>query len=161
MAVATRIGLPGTSEPDSDPEIVDGLVQLSTLVQAVLVQVTAGADLSVQQGRLLGILRDREPTMAHLARFLSTDKSSTTGLVDRATRRGLVRRVADPEDGRSSRVVLTAKGRHLTKVLEDEMARGVAALTAGLDDADRRRLSRLAGRVVADVAAARGIDLST
>jgi DNA-binding MarR family transcriptional regulator len=149
MVETPRAAPPGRACPAHDLGIVDGLVQLSAIVQAVLSRVTAGADLSVQQGRLLSILRDREPSMAQLARLLDLDKSSTTGLVDRATQRGPVRRFADPEDGR-----------RLTEVLGNEVAREVAALTDGLSDTNRHRLSLLAGRVIADAAVARGIGLS-
>jgi DNA-binding MarR family transcriptional regulator len=145
----------------TDLGIVDGLVQLSTLIQAVLGQVADSADLSVLQGRLLRVLRDREPTMAHLGRLLGLDKSSTTGLVDRAERRGLVHRVEVPEDGRAFRVVLTAEGRQLADVLVGEVARQVAALTEDLSDTNRKRLSRLASQVVFHYADIHDIDLLT
>jgi DNA-binding MarR family transcriptional regulator len=161
MATTARAVRPGPTRPEYDLGIVDGLVQLSTLVQALLTRVAAGADLSLQQGRLLGILRDREPTMAQLARFLDLDRSSTTGLVDRATQRGLVRRMPDPDDGRSFRVVLTDEGRRLTGVLETEVTLQVSALTDGLSETNRHRLSLLAGRVVAGAVAAHGLDIAT
>ena len=74
------------------PELVDGLVELSFAVQSVLSDVASANDLSVPQLRLLGVLRDRQPGMLELANFFGVDKSSMTGLVDRAERRGLVRR---------------------------------------------------------------------
>jgi DNA-binding MarR family transcriptional regulator len=144
-----------------DLGIVDGLVQLSFLVQSVLAQVAAGDDLTLLQSRLLGVLRDRQPSMAQLARLLGLDKSSTTGLVDRAERRGLVRRVEVPEDGRAVRVTLTAEGRRLVEVLGAEMGRQITELTDGLSDTNRRRLSLLAGRIVIRHADAVGLDLST
>ena len=63
--------------------------------------------------RLLGVLRDREPTMKQLARLLSLEKSSITGLVDRAERRGLVARLPSPLARRSVLVRLTEHGRSL------------------------------------------------
>jgi DNA-binding MarR family transcriptional regulator len=99
--------------------------------------------------------------MAQLSRLLELDKSSTTGLIDRAERRGLVRRVQVPEDGRAFRVVLTAEGRHLAEVLGAEVARQVAAVTDGLSDTNRKRLSLLASQIVVRQAAVRGVDLST
>ena len=72
--------------------VVDGLVQLSFLIQMVLSEVAAGYALTVAQMRLMGILRGREPAMLELARFMSLDKSSVSGLIDRAERRGLVER---------------------------------------------------------------------
>jgi hypothetical protein len=58
-------------------------------------------DLSIIQTRLLGVPRDRKPTMNELAWFLGLDKSSVTGLVDRAERRGLVARVPSTTDRRA------------------------------------------------------------
>ena len=67
-----------------DPPLVDSLVQSSFLIQGALRRVAARQDLSVIQMRLLGILRDREPGTLLLSRLLGLDKSSVTGLVDRA-----------------------------------------------------------------------------
>ena len=46
------------------------------------------------------MLRDRTPAMNELARLLGLDKSSISGLVDRAERRGLVIRIPSAEDKR-------------------------------------------------------------
>jgi DNA-binding MarR family transcriptional regulator len=147
------------SRPD-DLGIVDGLVQLSTLIQAVLAGVADRLELSVLQARLVGVLRDREPTMAELGRLLDLDKSSTTGLIDRAVTRGLVRRVTVPKDGRSFRVVLTDVGLELAKALTVEVTSQIGALTDDLSDTNRHRLSLLASGIVNRHAARRGIDLS-
>jgi DNA-binding MarR family transcriptional regulator len=145
--------------PD-DLGVVDGLVQLSALIQAVLAGVAGSLGLSVLQARLIGVLRDREPTMAELGRLLDLDKSSTTGLIDRAVQRGLVRRVAVPEDGRSFRVVLTGESLELAKTLTAEVTSQIGALTGGLSDTNRHRFSLLASSVVNHHAAKHGIDLS-
>jgi DNA-binding MarR family transcriptional regulator len=145
----------------SDPDLglVDALVQLSFAVQAALGSVAAAHDLSVIQLRLLGVLRDREPGMLGLARALNLEKSSVTGLVNRAQRRGLVERVDAEHDGRAVHVRLTAAGRGLAAELTAAVTRPVAELAAGLPAKDRATLSRLASRVVFHDAAARGIDL--
>jgi DNA-binding MarR family transcriptional regulator len=144
-----------------DSGLVNILVRLSFTVQAILAQVGAEHDLSIIQARLLGILRDREPTMAGLARFLALDKSSITGLVDRAERRGLVRRAAAPQDGRSVQVVITPHGRELIDACAREVQDRVNALLGGFTDAERRRLAALAGRVVLKDAEVKGLDLLT
>jgi DNA-binding MarR family transcriptional regulator len=153
-------GTPRPARKPNDLGIVDGLVQLSTLVQAVLADVAGTFGLSVLQARLVGVLRDREPTMAQLGRLLDLDKSSTTGLIDRATRRGLVGRAQVPEDGRSFRVVLTSDGHDLARKLTAEVTAQVAALTDGLSDNNRHRLSLLATSIVNRHADTHGIDLS-
>jgi MarR family transcriptional regulator, lower aerobic nicotinate degradation pathway regulator len=131
-----------------DLSLVDALVQLSFAVQLILGRVGAEHDVSIIQARLLGILRDREPTMAALARHLVLDKSSTTGLVDRAERRGLVRRTADPDDGRSVRVAITEKGRQLIDESAGEIEREVGLLVRDLSGPERQRLAALASKIV-------------
>jgi DNA-binding MarR family transcriptional regulator len=128
---------------DSEPNLVDALVQSSFEVQGVLRQVAARHDLSVVALRLLGVLRDREPGVIALARHLELDKSSVTGLVDRAEGRGLVKRFADPDDGRAIRVRLTAKGRKLAATGTAEVAEQMATLVADLSETERRRLATL------------------
>lgn len=148
--------------PNSDDfGIVDGLVQLSAIVQRVLSDVAASEDLSLLQGRLLGVLRDHEPTMAQIARILGLDKSSTTGLIDRAEIRGLVERHNVPEDGRAFRVVLTREGRRLASVLGSEVTAQIDELTASMSESELRQLSSMASRVVIDFADRHGIDIST
>jgi hypothetical protein len=98
-----------TAPESPDLGIVDSLAQLSFLVQGVLGKVAAEHGLSIVQLRLFGVLRDREPGMQELARHLGLDKSSMTGLVDRAERRGLVRRAPAPHDRRA--VLVSPAGR--------------------------------------------------
>jgi DNA-binding MarR family transcriptional regulator len=120
-----------------------------------LAQHAARHDGSVVQARLLGILRDREPTMQELARLLGLDKSSATGLVDRAEQRGLVRRIASTQDRRSTRVKLTAAGRRLVNRVAADFAAQITDLTGQLSNAERSTLSALASRIVLHEQAAR------
>src|SRR5580658_10915279 len=101
--------LPG----EGDLGLVDALAQLSFAVHGTLGRIAAAHGLSIVQARLLGILRDRSPTIMELAKFLQLDKSSVTGLVDRAQERGLVRRTASTFDRRSVQVMLTVAGLEL------------------------------------------------
>jgi DNA-binding MarR family transcriptional regulator len=134
-----------------DLGLVDALVQLSFLVQGTLAGVAAEHGLSVVQLRLLGVLRDRTPGMQELARHLGLDKSSMTGLVDRAERRGLVRRAPAPNDRRGVRVSLTEEGRELARAGADETGRRVETLTGGLNGTGREHLSRLVSELLAGV----------
>ncbi|MFF7329038.1 MarR family transcriptional regulator [Streptomyces sp. NPDC008150] len=135
-----------------DLGLVDGLVQLSFLVQGTLAKVAAEHGLTVVQLRLLGVLRDRTPGMQELARHLGLDKSSMTGLVDRAERRGLVRRTPSPDDRRGVRVSLTDEGRALARTGAGEAGRRVTELAAGLTGPQRAQLSRLASELLAGAA---------
>jgi MarR family transcriptional regulator, lower aerobic nicotinate degradation pathway regulator len=139
--------------------LVDALAQLSFAIQGALGRICATHDLSIVQARLLGILRDRRPTIKELAGFLGLDKSSVTGLVDRAEERGLVRRVASPLDGRSVQVAITPAGQRLVGRAAAEFEAEIAALVVDLSPPQRDRLAAAASRVVAADARRRGIDL--
>src|SRR6202035_626399 len=95
------------SSPGQDPGLVDALAQLSCLVHNNLAEIAGQYDLSIIQVRLLGILRDRKPTMNALGRHLGLDKSSISGLVGRAQRRGLVDRTVSATDRRAFQVSIT------------------------------------------------------
>jgi MarR family transcriptional regulator, lower aerobic nicotinate degradation pathway regulator len=147
--------LPG----EADLGLVDALAQLTFAVQGSLGRIAAAHDLSIVQARLLGILRDRRPTIKELASFLQLDKSSVTGLVDRAEDRGLVRRVPSAVDGRSVQVAITGAGRKLVASATSAFETEIAMLAAELSEAQRARLSATATLVVASDARRRGIDV--
>ncbi len=127
---------------------MDALAQLSFLVQGALASHAAAQDLSMIQTRLLGVLRDREPTMQELARLLELDKSSVTGLVDRAEKRGLVQRRPSTDDRRAVRVRLSASGRRTVRHVVEGFEADIASATKSLSSAERKRLSTLATRIV-------------
>ena len=136
------------TDPDEELDIADALAQLSFLVQNALAAVSARYELSISQVRLLGVLRDREPAMTELGRYLGLDKSSISGLVDRAERRGLVARSVSPIDRRAVRVSITDEGRRLAQAGADEFGARVEHFVAALPGPDRELLRALAARVV-------------
>jgi DNA-binding MarR family transcriptional regulator len=140
---------PGSSE-HGQLGVVDALAQLSFVVQEALGRIAAEHGLSIIQTRLLGVVRDRSPGMNDLARYLELDKSSVTGLVDRAERRGLVRRKASSADRRAVEVSITAAGR--------KVATRIASLVRRLTETERGGLCDLATRIVLEDARSRGID---
>ncbi|SEN51180.1 MarR family winged helix-turn-helix transcriptional regulator [Paenibacillus sp. OV219] len=141
---------PTSSHSQEDLSIVDSLAQLSFLVHGILGRVGAEADLSIIQIRLLGILRDREPSMQQLAQHLALDKSSITGLIDRAAKRGLVERIPSPTDKRGFLVRVTDAGRKLIDGGGDEIIRqlNAAVTAAGLSNAEQAQFAALATRII-------------
>jgi len=134
--------------PKQDRNLVDGLFQLSFLLQARLSRVAAEHHLSVAQVRLLGILRDREPGMLELARHLELEKSSLSGLVDRAEKRGLVERIPSPKDRRAATIRVTAQGRKLSRVVAEAVTAEVNVLVRAFPETERKRLAALLWRLV-------------
>lgn len=123
-------------------------MQVSFAVTTVLNRVAAEQGLSLTQLRVLGILRDREPTMAELATYLGLERSTVSGLIDRAFQRGLVQKTTHPEDGRSVRVSLTAEARRLSAGVVAEIAELMRPLTDRLSSVEQKRLTGLLAKVL-------------
>jgi DNA-binding MarR family transcriptional regulator len=88
------------------------------------------------------------------------DKSSVTGLVDRAQERGLVQRTRSDLDRRSVQVAITTAGRALVDRATTAFDAEIADLVADLNLAQRTRLSAAASLVVVADARRRGIGVS-
>jgi DNA-binding MarR family transcriptional regulator len=136
------------SRMDTVDELRDSLVQASFTVIAVLSRVAAEQDLSLTQLRMLGILRDREPAMAELATYLGLERSTVSGLIDRAVQRGLVRKTSDAADGRSVRVSLTAEARRMETGVIAQIGDLLAPMTDRLNSSDQKRLSALLAKLL-------------
>jgi DNA-binding MarR family transcriptional regulator len=128
--------------PDPADRLMDALVRSTFEVTAVLTRIGGENDLSLTQLRVLGILRDRRAGVSGLAAHLGVDKSSMSGLVDRAERRGLLRRERNPHDGRGVDVLLTTDGQALVERLFGEVR---TAMTPSLSHLSRDERSSLAG----------------
>ena len=129
-----------TDRPDD--ALVDALVQTSFVVTGVLTRVAAERDLSLTQLRMLGVLRDRRPRMAQLAALLGLDKSTVSGLIERAERRGLVRRVPSADDARAVEVVATPDGLALARDGAEQVGRALQPLLSTVDGTGRTALTR-------------------
>ena len=122
------------------------------MVSTVLLQESRGAFGRPVRGSLRRELCAVQPRV-HL------DKSSVSGLVDRAQRRGLVERVPSATDGRAVLVRLTGYGRELVSDGAARFAAEVSLLLEHLPPADRDVLSALVSRLLVAHAAGHGIDL--
>jgi MarR family transcriptional regulator, lower aerobic nicotinate degradation pathway regulator len=152
-------GLPAPAAAPGQLNITDGLAQLAFVIHGMLERRAAEHDLSIAQARLLGVLRDRTPTMNELARLLGLDKSSISGLVDRAERRGLVIRIPSAEDKRAVLVGLTDEGRSLVSQAAARFGADLTAMLDPLPPSDRDALSAIVSRLLVAHAARHGVDL--
>jgi len=128
--------------------LVDALVQISFVTMAVLSKVGAEHDLSLTQLRVLGILRDRRVRMSRLADYLGLEKSTMTGLVDRAEKRGLLERAPSASDGRAVDVFLSPGGADVAERLYAQVERSLAPMTGELGPAGQRRLQSLLEQLI-------------
>lgn len=133
----------------SDELVDDALVRSAFQVMGVLTRIGAEHDLSLTQLRVLGILRDRRVRVTDLAAYLGLDKSTLSGLVDRAQRRGLLERGRNRADGRVVEVFITPAGHELDERLREEIRQALAPATGRLDPEQRDHLVRLLELVLA------------
>jgi DNA-binding MarR family transcriptional regulator len=135
---------------DAPPEnLIDALAQTAFLITAVLNREAAEHDLSLTQLRVLAILRDRRLRMSALAEFLGLEKSTMSGLVDRASARGLLTRAPSTTDKRAVDVFLTEAGSALAERLFARVGASLLPLVDTLAPADQRRLHELLAALLA------------
>ncbi len=134
---------------DAGPDaLIDALVQTSFVTMAALNRIGSDHDLSLTQLRVLAILRDRRLRMTDLADYLGLDKSTMSGLVDRAERRGLLERAPHPADRRAVDVYLTPEGMALAERLSLQVSRSLSPAIATLAATDQRRLRTLLSQLL-------------
>jgi DNA-binding MarR family transcriptional regulator len=133
---------------DGTTPVVDALVQVSFVVLDLLSRSAAEFDLSVTQLRLMGILRDRSPSMAALADYLGLDRSSVSGLIDRAEKRALVARRTSEDDARVTLIDLTLVGRELGERVGTSVSARMEILLGNLASADHDRIVRFAESIL-------------
>lgn len=145
MTVESVVGEDG---PARDA-LVDALVRTAHVTMGVLTRVGAEHDLSMTQLRLLAILRGRRLRMTALADYLGLEKSTMTGLVDRAERRGLVGRAPSEQDRRAVDVFLAPAGVELGERIGPLVAAELSGLTNRLAPDERTVLRDLLERMLA------------
>jgi DNA-binding MarR family transcriptional regulator len=138
--------------------LVDALVQAAFATMAVLNKVGADNDLSLTQLRVLAILRDRRLRMTALADYLGLEKSTMTGLVDRAEKKGLLERAPNSSDGRAVDVFLSPEGAELAERLYTHVGRSLSPMTSELVPAEQRRLQALLELMLSRLAATTNAD---
>jgi DNA-binding MarR family transcriptional regulator len=130
--------------PTLEEEVVVGLQLAAHRLMAPWTRVLADrADLTPTQYNLLRILRGAGAagrTCGEIAERLITRDPDVTRLLGRLTRRGLIRREADPADRRVARIRITPTGRALLRRLDPVIAELPGRLLGGLK---RRELEAL------------------
>lgn len=85
--------------------------------------------------------------MSVLSRYLMVTGGNVTGLADELEKEGLVERIMDPNDRRSSRVSLTRKGRRLFDKLAATHESWIVSMFERMGTAEMRHLYELLGRL--------------
>ena len=123
-------------QPERD--LVAGVIQLGNLLTRRLAPVFEKARVTPQQWAILSVLHQSGSPMslAALARSMMVSKQNMTGMMARLEQLGFAERADDPEDLRSSRVVLTRRGRSTVEKLRPAYEEWRETLLGDLSDRD-------------------------
>lgn len=135
--------------PELDPRIVTTSLAIVEFANRCMAGFEAHfARYGLSQGRFTVLMflfhfSDRSWTPASLAKVAGVRRATMTGLLEVLEKGGWTVRRPNPDDGRSSRIRLSAGGRRrLKKMLPDHFSR-VAAAMAGLTAAEHTKLIEL------------------
>lgn len=82
-------------------------------------------------------------TVSEVGAAIGVDQPRASRLIQQAVERGMVRREADPDDARRTRVALTEDGAKLARGLRGRRREQLTAALAGFTDTERAELVRL------------------
>jgi len=147
---------PKRERSQSSFRVLSPIHQANRQVSLHIDRLLADLGVSAQEGQILAFIaaRDGVPVSA-LVRLIGVAKSTMTSILKRLERNGLVRRDANPGDGRSAHLSATAKGRRAGAVARARVLDLEGRLQRRLSEADLGTLAR----IVAAVTAETGIDL--
>lgn len=139
------------------------LVRMSFLVQSIYAEVAEKHGLTVAHAQLLCVVKDTPRGMSELAKMLRLEKSSLSGLVDRAEHRALLYRQAEDDDRRTIKVKLTATGLPIAEAFYAETTQRLEEVVRVLSTSEEARFTELARRIVAseDIPPVFGDDLAS
>lgn len=133
--------------PEYDTEIIRTNLIILDFAKTVTSAIEAHfARYNLSQARfailmLLSTYAEQQWTPAKLANALGSTKATITGLLDVLERDGFIERKSNPNDRRSSQVVMTKKGQsRLHKLLPDHLQQ-LLPLVSVLTDEERKMLS--------------------
>ena len=127
-------------EASDSADLAAALIRLCFVVQRIFADAGRRYGLTPQHAQLLGVLARGPVGMAELGEVLNLEKSSLSGLIDRAEARALVARVRDETDRRTCHVSLTRSGTELAARFRDDVSTELNALAADLPEGTRQRL---------------------
>jgi MarR family transcriptional regulator, organic hydroperoxide resistance regulator len=129
---------------ESDPSVGLLLVQICRAHRTYVNTALHEINLHVGQEHMVWQLARQEGmSQAELAQALSIDASTTTKMLARLERDGVVERQAHPEDARALLVYLTPHGQALVQSIDAIWQRAESILLQGLTETEQTLLRRL------------------
>ena len=112
----------------------------------------ADLGLTTPKARALSVLSVIDgPLIRELSVFTVVEQSTLSRALDQLDADGLIRREADPQDSRATRVFLTEAGRGVFETLWPHMAEAQARMFRGIPDDERRVFVGTLQKMVANI----------
>ena len=147
--------LASSADTAADAALGDELARLMRVMHAFKAQATAGTGPDARERAahvlLFPLTRLGPLRQGALAELVHADPSTVSRHVTLLVERGLVHRVADAQDGRASRLVVTPAGQAALEQLRDERNAHLAAVTAGWAPDELRGFTAQLQRFVQDL----------
>ncbi len=139
--------------PSSFPEANMGMLfrQVRDAMWAEMAREMAAAGHDLTYSQFVTIKRlamDSSDGVTDLARWAQVNPGAMTRLLDKLETRGLLRRIADPNDRRALHIVLTDAGQAIWSDIQHCGERVRARAVQGMDDGEREQLFRLLNQVL-------------
>ncbi|WP_227980356.1 MarR family winged helix-turn-helix transcriptional regulator [Nocardia spumae] len=139
-------------------QIGQQLIRLGRIRERTNAQVAAASQGEVDASAyriIFRLLSDGPMRSGTLAEAMYSDASTISRQVAGLVKRGLLRREADPADGRASVLIVTDAGREMAIHLRARRNEMISRILTGWNDADRHQFADLLLRFVDDYEAAR------
>lgn len=129
---------PVLSEKDVDDFIIVRAVAFANKIQRIMLRdVLARHDMPLLEWRILfSIARFGDCHLRHICRHTSLDPAHGSRAAAELDRKGLIRRYADPEDGRRKLMAMTADGRAMFDAIWPEAQQLIKQITNQMDKDD-------------------------
>ena len=129
-------------------QVAAGFFQVGLYLRSKQWRTAEKSGLTSTQISILGFLKRRGPNrVMALAKLVGITEATASRAISTLERKGLVEKSADPDDGRATRISLTAAG---TRIMsrQSEFPRALLAALAGLDPIESTVLHRVLSKVI-------------
>jgi len=131
---ATASERPPAEPPQRRISLPFDIFELSTRLGVYLARVLEGTGVRPSEYAVYSLMLEAGPrTPSELAAMLGMPNSTLSTYLSAMLARGDARRIPNPSDGRSVRVVLTDRGRGVVRTVNPPFTKAVRALEANLD----------------------------
>ena len=129
-------------------QVAAGFFQLGLYLRSKQWRNAERSGLTSTQISILGFLKRRGPNrVMALARLVGITEATASRAISTLERKGLVEKRADPDDGRATRISLTATGIRLLS-RQSEFPEALLAALAGLDPIESTVLHRVLSKII-------------